>query len=85
MEDFLGRHPEVQAARERYRRELWDVEVDVDALARAREDTVPLPAYPYWSPAPRRAGPLSSGAVGAMHRTQPAANDEGELPAARAA
>lgn len=86
IEDFLARHPEVQEARERHRRELWDVEVDFDALARAREDSVPFPAYPYWrNPAPRRPGPLSSGTMGATQRMQPAANDERKLPSARAA
>jgi len=81
MDDFLARHPEVVQARERNRRELWDVEVDDDELARARADSVPFPAYPYWN-APRPQPPqVARGPAVAPQRMTAAANDEREFSA----
>jgi hypothetical protein len=82
MDDFLARHPEVVQARERNRRELWDVEVDFDELARARADSVPFPAYPYWNAPPRPQPPqVARGPAVAPQRMTAAANDERESSA----
>jgi hypothetical protein len=89
IEDYLARHPEVRAAQERHRRQLWDVEVDFDELARAQADSLPQPPYVYFDnprPRPPKFTGRAEGADDADGRLrQSAANDESDTGLRRAA
>lgn len=63
MTRFLEEHPEIPADQARGRGMYWDKKLDLDALDKAAEDSVPPEPYSYYSPlaGPPKPAPEDSG------------------------